>query len=97
MSQAKRTRYSAEFKSKVALEALREEQTLSELSAQYNVHPNQISKWKKEAMERMASIVTNKPNKSDDRTETEIKELHAKIGQLTVERDFFHQDWYSNI
>lgn len=91
MSQAKRTRYSAEFKSKVALEALREEQTLSELSAKYNVHPNQISKWKKEAMEGMASIFTNKPNKSDERAEAEIKELHAKIGQLTVERDFLQR------
>lgn len=91
MSQVKRTRYSAEFKSKVALEALREELTLSELSAKYNVHPNQISKWKKEAMEGMASIFTNKPNKSDERTEAEIKELHAKIGQLTVERDFLQR------
>ena len=91
MSQAKRTRYSAEFKSKVALEALREEQTLSELSAKYNVHPNQISKWKKEAMEGIASIFTNKPNKSDEQAEAEIKELHAKIGQLTVERDFLQR------
>jgi len=91
MSQAKRTRYSAEFKSKVALEALREEQTLSELSAKYNVHLNQIFKWKKEAMEGMASIFTNKPNKSDERAEAEIKELHAKIGQLTVERDFLQR------
>jgi transposase len=91
MSKAKRTRYSAEFKSKVALEALREELTLSELSAKYNVHPNQISKLKKEAIEGMASIFANKPCKSEERTESEIKDLHAKIGQLTVERDFLQR------
>lgn len=91
MSNAKRTRYSSEFKSKVALEALREEQTLSELSAKYDVHPNQISKWKKEAIEGMAAIFANKPSKSEERSEAEIKELHAKIGQLTVERDFLQR------
>jgi transposase len=67
MSKGKRTRYSAEFKSKVALEALREEQTLSELSSKYNVHPNQISKWKKEAIEGMASIFANKPCNIDSK------------------------------
>ncbi|ADD68249.1 transposase IS3/IS911 family protein [Denitrovibrio acetiphilus DSM 12809] len=91
MSKAKRTRYSAEFKSKVALEALREEQTLSELSAKYNVHPNQISKWKKEAIEGMATIFSNKHSKSEEMSEAEIKDLHAKIGQLTVERDFLQR------
>nr|WP_244392528.1 IS3 family transposase [Denitrovibrio acetiphilus] len=91
MSKAKRTRYSAEFKSKVALEALREELTLSELSAKYNVHPNQISKWKKEAIEGMATIFSNKSSKSEEISEAEIKDLHAKIGQLTVERDFLQR------
>lgn len=91
MSKGKRTRYSAEFKSKVALEALREELTLSELSVKYNVHPNQISKWKKEAIEGMTTIFSSKPNKADVRSEAEIKDLHAKIGQLTVERDFLQR------
>ena len=52
----KRTRYSAEFKAKVALEAIRGEQTLSELAAKHGVHPNLISQWKRLAIERMASL-----------------------------------------
>ncbi|ADD67441.1 transposase IS3/IS911 family protein [Denitrovibrio acetiphilus DSM 12809] len=91
MSKTKRTRYSAEFKSKVALEALREELTLSELSAKYNVHPNQISKWKSEAIKGMSTIFSNKSSKSEEMSEAEIKDLHAKIGQLTVERDFLQR------
>ena len=51
----KRTRYSAEFKAKVALDALRGEQTLSELASRHGLHPTQISQWKRQAVEQMAS------------------------------------------
>jgi transposase len=58
-------------------------------SVQYaNVHHNQISKWKKEAIEGIAAIFAGKPSKSKERSEAEKKELHAKIGRLTVEQDF---------
>jgi transposase len=83
---AKRPRrnHSAAFKAKVALEAMKEEQTLVELSERFEVHPNQITEWKKLLMERASEVFDKgKPSK-----ELDIKELHAKIGQLALENDF---------
>lgn len=88
---AKRRNHSADFKAKVALEALREELTLPELAKKYDVHPNQISTWKKKALENMAHIFSGKQDKQKDDHEAELKELHAKIGQLSVENDFLSQ------
>lgn len=84
----KRKRHSAELKAKVALEALKGERTLSELSARYNVHPNLITKWKKQAREGLVDVFSGGARKRDDEHERRIKELHEKIGQLTVEKDF---------
>ena len=83
-----RRKFSSDFKSRVALEALREESTLSELSKKYNIHPNQISHWKKQAIEGFNDIFSSSHDKDMVNHEDEVKELHAKIGQLTVERDF---------
>jgi len=88
MSKMKRTRYSAEFKAKVALEALRGEQTVHELAARFEIHPNMVSQWKRQAAERMAELFATKSGRDTVASEAEIKDLHAKIGQLTVERDF---------
>jgi len=85
---ASRRKFTAEFKSKVALEALREESTLPELAAKYGIHPNMIRTWKKQAIEGMTATFSGKGDKQAVSKETEIKELHAKIGQLIVERDF---------
>jgi len=83
---AKRTRrnHSPAFKAKVALEALKGEQTLSELSARFQVHPNQITEWKKQLLDR-APEVFDKGKKSE---EPDVDELHSKIGKLTMEIDF---------
>lgn len=88
MSKSKRNRYSAEFKAKVALDAIRGEQTLSELATRYDVHPNMIATWKRQAIENMAETFSSKAERANAANEAQIKELHAKIGQLTVERDF---------
>lgn len=88
MSKTKRTRYSGEFKSKVALAALREEGTLSEIAGKYGVHPNQVSDWKKQAMAGLAGVFDGKAAHDEAAHEAQIKDLHAKIGQLQVERDF---------
>ena len=85
---AKRKRYSGEFKAKVALGALKGEQTMAQLSARFGVHPAMIAKWKKEAVDGLAQVFVDKRKKHEKDTEAQIKELHAKIGQLTVERDF---------
>lgn len=87
----KRRRFSAEFKTRVALDVLSGEHTISELASKYGVHANQISKWKKEAKEQIADGFAGKSKKSQQSDEALIKELHAKIGQLTVEKDFLQQ------
>lgn len=88
MSKQKRKRYAAEFKARVALEALKGEKTIAELAARFGVHSNQVSDWKKQAVEGMAETFKGKAERDNATSDAEIKELHAKIGQLTVERDF---------
>ena len=88
MSKTKRNRYSGEFKAKVAREAMREGSTIVEIAARYNIHPNQVSEWKKQAIEGLAGVFTGKNGRNESAHEIQITELHAKIGQLTVERDF---------
>lgn len=85
---AKRRNHSASFKAKVALEALRGEKTVAELAAQYEVHPNQISSWKKQAMDSLPDVFSGKIAGTSTDRDKEISALHEKIGQLTVERDF---------
>ena len=85
MSKRPRRNHAAAFKAKVALEAVKEEQTLIELSERFQVHPNQITEWKKHLLEK-ASEVFEKGKRAS--TEPDVKELHAKIGRLTMENDF---------
>ena len=84
----KRMRYSAEFKARVALDAIREELTLAELSKKYGVHPNMISGWKRSAINNMAAAFGKDAGSTTRERDTETEKLHAKIGQLVVERDF---------
>ena len=84
----KRRKYPAELKAKVALEALREEATMTELATRYDVHPNLIAKWKRKAREQVLMGFTGKQEHQEASREAEIKELRAKIGELVIERDF---------
>jgi transposase len=86
---AKRKTHSASFKSKVALEAIKGDLTVAELAAKYEVHPTMVTKWKKQAIEGMADVFSRsgRPARDADH-QARIKELHAKIGELIVERDF---------
>ena len=82
-----RRNHSPAFKARVALEALKGEQTLAQLAAQHDVHPNQITSWKSQLLENAATIFgAGVGEAAADRDQ--IRELHAKIGELTVERDF---------
>jgi transposase len=83
-----RKKYSAEFKAKVAMEALLEQKTLAELAGEHQVHPSQIANWKKELQERASEIFSK--NASRDAKNSEIKEaeLYRQIGQLKVEVDW---------
>ena len=85
----KRRSYPAELKAKVALEALREEATMAELAARYDVHPNLIANWKKTARQTVLAGFSGNHERQEASRETEVKELRAKIGELVNERDFF--------
>ena len=83
-----RKRYSPEFKAKVALEAIRGDLTLAELAAKHGIHHTMIAAWKKQAVEGMAALFSGATEAGKASSEAEIDKLHAKIGQLVVERDF---------
>ena len=84
----KRKNYSAEFKAKLALEAIRGEMTVAELVAKHGVHQTLINTWKRQALKGMSGIFSGKAEAKAVEREGEIEKLHAKIGQLVVERDF---------
>ncbi|OQX17943.1 MAG: transposase [Desulfobulbaceae bacterium A2] len=85
MAKGSRRNHSAAFKAKVALTALAGEKTLAELAQQFEVHPNQITTWKRQLSESAAGIFEKSPSKEH---EVDLKALHAKIGQLTLENAF---------
>jgi len=84
----KRRRFAPEFKAKVALEALAGELTLAEIAAKHDIHPNLVQQWRRQAKENLADLFSGKASAHKTSREAEIRELHAKIGQLTVEKDF---------
>lgn len=81
-----RKRHTAEFKAKVALEAAKEIKTMNELASQYEVHPGQISQWKKQLLENIAAVFSTQ-KKGADHTK-KFDELYRQIGEVTVERDW---------
>lgn len=83
-----RRRFTAEFKAKVAFEAIRGEGTISELAARHQLHPNQITQWKRQAIENLARAFDDRASDAQVGREAEVTKLHARIGQLVVERDF---------
>ena len=84
----KRTRrnHAPGFKAKVAIAAIRGDKTLAELAEQFDVHPNQVSDWKQQLQESAADLFDGQPKTKT--AEPDLKILHAKIGQLTLENDF---------
>ena len=82
-----RRRHTAEFRARVALAAIREQETIPELAKRFGVHPNQIHKWKKQFVDQAASVFERKGDEAKGGGDRE-GELLRKIGELTVERDF---------
>jgi len=82
-----RRRFSGEFKARVALAALRSEKSLAELAGQYQVHPSQITQWKKQLLEALPEVFSQR------RQDELVAELYRQIGQLKVELDWLKKSW----
>ena len=84
----KRKQYSSNFKAKVALAAIKGDQTTSELAARFQIHPTMVSTWKRELLERAAVLFDSKAGNNSKNHQDEVDNLYRQIGQLSVERDF---------
>ena len=84
----KRKQHKPEFKARVALEAMKGEQTVGELASRFGVHPTMVHQWKKALVEGATEVFQRGRTPAEPADAGRIKELHAKIGELTVERDF---------
>ena len=86
-----RRKFTSEFKARVALEALKESSTLAELAKKYELHPNQISKWKQEFIENSSKVFETGKTSRDEET-VDVDSLYNKIGKLEMERDFLKKN-----
>ena len=82
-----RRKFSNEFKAKVAIESLKERQSLPDLALKFEIHPTQITKWKKDFIEN-ASVAFEGSGKKEDQEQVDVDLLYSKIGRLEIERDF---------
>ena len=88
MTKQSRRKFTADFKAKVVIEALKERNTAEELSKKYEIHPTQINAWKREFLSKAAALFSDKYENEDKQQESDKEKLYAQIGQLKVENDF---------
>ena len=88
----KRRRFTPEFKAQVALEALRERDSVQAIARRHELHPNQVSTWKRQLLDAVPEVFARDGSrKLAKEHEAKVHDLHARIGELTVERDFFRR------
>ena len=86
-----RRKHAAEFKARVALEAIRGLKTVSEIAAEYEIHPVMVSNWKRELLANVPELFDDKKAKTDKQSDRETEQLQRKIGQLTMEVEFLEK------
>ncbi|MCP4609617.1 MAG: transposase [Planctomycetes bacterium] len=84
----KRRKFSAKLKAKIALEALKGDRPLNKIASEYGVHPNQITKWKKQLLEGASDVFSGKQKRTEEDWEAEKEKLFAQIGQLQYENNW---------
>ena len=94
MTKKSRRKFSAEFKAKVVLEALKDRITIEDLARKHELHPTQINTWKREAIANMASVFSGDKLEGQADIEQQTEKLYAQIGQLKVENDFLKKKLY---
>ena len=90
---AKRKNHAPDFKAKIALAVLSGNKTVAELSTEYGVHQTQINRWAKQLKDKASEVFSSGNQPAERRLEKDIQKLHAKIGQLVIERDFLAEAW----
>lgn len=88
---SKRKQHHPEFKANVALEVLKGEQTVSELASRFGVHPTMIHQWKRALLEGASGVFDRGGKKAPEIDEATVRELHAKIGELAMAKDFLER------
>ena len=86
-----RKRYDGQFKAQVAIAAIKNEQTVAQIASHYDVHPNQVSHWKKQVLDQLPQLFTNGRSKATADTGQLVDELYRQIGQLKVELDWLQK------
>ena len=89
----RRRNHAPDFKAKVALAAMSGNKTVAELSTEYGVHQTQINRWAKQLKDKASEVFSSGSQPAERRLEKDIQKLHAKIGQLIIERDFLLEAW----
>jgi len=88
VSMVKRKQYDSQFKATVALEAVKNEKTIAQIASDYSIHPNQVGKWKKQLLQVLPQVFSNRRTSSEKANDKLIDELYRQIGQLKVELDW---------
>ena len=87
----RRKRYDNRFKAEVAIEAIKNQRTVAQIASEYGVHPNQVSQWKKQVLDQLPDLFTNRRSKSTTDSDPLVDELYRQIGQLKVELDWLQK------
>ena len=88
-----RKKWSNKEKARISLESIREKMTLSEIASKYKVHPNQVSKWKKQLIENLPELFSNGKNNKGSEMENQMDELYKEIGKLKVENEYLKKTY----